>query len=85
VVYERASDLVDNLPGICFKADGTLIQRKNAGWCGTPPITYGDFDGTWLLADDLLILNVNSWDGYYESSWELISVDEENLTIKYIP
>lgn len=25
-----------------FNEDGTLIVRQNVGWCGTPPITYGN-------------------------------------------
>ncbi len=84
-IYERGSSLPDDAPGICFKADGTLIQNKNAGWCGTPPITYGNFDGTWTLEDSILTMNVDSWNGYYESLWELISVDGETLTLKYVP
>lgn len=85
VTYERATALEDNAPGFCFNEDGTLVVRKNVGFCGTPPITYGDYDGTWTLEDSILTMNVDGWNGYVESSWELISVNEESLVLKYVP
>ena len=85
VTYESASALEDNAPGFCFNEDGTLVERKNVSFCGTPPITYGDFDGTWTQEGSILTMNVDSWSGNLESSWELVSVDGENLILKYVP
>lgn len=32
--------------GFHFLEDGDMYERKNAGWCGTPPITCCDYKGT---------------------------------------
>lgn len=50
--------------GIQFSADNTLKTRKNAGWCGTPPITYGDFEGKWkVLSPNVYEITEDFWGG----------------------
>ncbi len=45
LTFDKANEFIDDY-GISFLENGNLIERKNIGWCGTPPITYGDFEGT---------------------------------------
>ena len=62
--YKRVKTLPTNSPSVKFLNDGTLIERKNAGDCGTPPITYGDFSGNWQIenTNDIKI-DVAYWGG----------------------
>ncbi|HEY9113265.1 MAG TPA: hypothetical protein VIN10_01110 [Bacteroidales bacterium] len=78
-VYNRSSAFVDEY-GYEFKSDGTLTERQNAGWCGTPPITYADYDGTWNVVNDTLIqITVNYWGGTMSYYLDIESVDSQNL------
>jgi hypothetical protein len=36
-IFLRDHEFIDN-NCLKFNSDGTLIERKNSGWCGTPPI-----------------------------------------------
>jgi len=62
-VFTRSSEFADNH---CYKfnSNGTLVERKNSGWCGTPPISYADYEGTWSLQNDTIItIKVDYWGG----------------------
>jgi hypothetical protein len=71
--------------GFTLKEDGAFIERKNAGWCGTPPITYADYEGTWIaLSDSLLEVTVGYWGGTMTYQMRILSLDEEQLVIRYL-
>jgi hypothetical protein len=81
---ERSNRLIDNKYGISFKSDSTLIERKNAGWCGTPPIYLTNYDGTWHQVTDTLIrINVGYWGGEISFHIEIESIDKTYLRIIY--
>lgn len=64
---------------------GVFLERKNAGWCGTPPITYGDFDGTWMEDEDgFIYITSEYWGGTQDLTFKLISVDEAHLVLEII-
>lgn len=81
VTYERSEGLVENDYGFSFNEDNTFIERKNAGWCGTPPISYADFDGTWTNKDSIIEINVDYWGGTADYTWKMVSVDETTLIV----
>lgn len=71
--------------GFTIKDDGTFIEHKNAGWCGTPPITYDSFDGTWeAVSDSLLDITVAYWGGVMTYQMRIVSLDAEELAIRYL-
>ena len=83
--YERVPTLPANSPSIKFLKNGTLIERKGAGWCATPPITYGDFSGTWQLRNDNDIkINVAFWGGMEQKIWKIVDVTNTSLRIEVI-
>ncbi len=84
VTYERSEGLVDNDYSFTFKEDKTFIERKNAGWCGTPPISYADFDGIWSKNDSIIEITVDYWGGTAEYTWKILSIDDLTLKIKRI-
>ncbi|MDF1575973.1 MAG: hypothetical protein P1P86_12370 [Bacteroidales bacterium] len=71
--------------GFTLNEDGTFIERKNAGWCGTPPISYDNFDGTWeAVSDSLLDITVAYWGGMMTYQIRIVSLDADELAIKYL-
>ncbi len=81
VTFTRSNSLIDQDYGLAFKTGSKLVERKNAGWCGTPPITYADFEGTWAVSDSIIYISVGYWGGLAEYTWKLISLDSDYLTI----
>jgi hypothetical protein len=79
--YERANSLIENDYGFSFEQGQAFIERKNAGWCGTPPITYANFDGTWTSNDTIINITVDYWGGTADYQWKIISLDESSLVI----
>jgi hypothetical protein len=79
--YSKAASLKENEYGFEFKPDQVFIERKNSGWCGTPPIAYANFEGTWQRQDSILIITVDYWGGTADYKWEIITVDENRLKI----
>lgn len=71
--------------GFTFKEDGTFIEHKNAGWCGTPPISYDSFEGSWeAVSDSLLDITVAYWGGVMTYQMRIVYLDAEDLSIKYL-
>ncbi|MRS01883.1 hypothetical protein EG832_01425 [bacterium] len=83
-VFSRNNEFIENH---CyrFNADGTLTERKNSGWCGTPPISYGDYPGTWSILNDTLIqIEVGYWGGTTRYKLDIEAVDSESLTASFV-
>ena len=71
--------------GFTINDDGTFIEHKNSGFCGTPPIAYDNFDGNWeAVSDSLLDITVAYWGGMMTYQIRIVSVDAEELAIKYL-
>lgn len=79
--YERVSSLKDNEYGFSFKQEKVFFERKNAGWCGTPPIVYDNYNGTWSRNNSEINISVGYWGGTAEYKWRIISLDDTYLTI----
>ena len=80
--YQRTEELGEGYGFIIYE-DGRFVERKNAGWCGTPPISYADFEGNWTKqSDSVLRINVDFWGG--EDIYELIIVDVTENTLQTI-
>jgi hypothetical protein len=80
-VYTKSTELKADDYGFTFKAGKSFVERKNAGWCGTPPITYGDFDGIWNVNDSTINITVEYWGGEADYQWKVISINNKNLKI----
>ena len=82
MIFEKSGTLKLNEYGISFKADGKLIERKINGWCGTPPVVYSDYEGTWTKQDSLISIEVGYWGGTSVYKWIIISVAGNKLKVK---
>lgn len=81
VQYTRAEALHNNDFGISFNPGNSLVERQNAGWCGTPPISYANYNGTWSRTGDIINISVDFWGGKAKHQWKVISIDAKILTI----
>ncbi|MCL1933814.1 MAG: hypothetical protein FWF53_08425 [Candidatus Azobacteroides sp.] len=82
ISYEKSDTFSVNSEGIQFLNDGTLIERKNASFCGTPPIIYADYSGNWLIQNDSVIIDVAYWGGMEHRVWKIIRVTNASLKIE---
>jgi hypothetical protein len=85
-LYLDRSEAIDKEKyGFTIHEDGTFTEHKNAGWCGTPPITYDNFGGTWeAVSDSLLDITVAYWGGVMTYQMRIVSLDAEELAIRYL-
>ncbi|MFO7935118.1 MAG: hypothetical protein R6U78_13685 [Bacteroidales bacterium] len=84
-MLERAESLDPDKYGFIIREDGAFIERKNAGWCATPPISYENFEGTWeALSDSLLEITVGYWGGTMTYQMRILSLDGQSLRIRYL-
>ncbi len=84
VTYTRAENLVENQYGITFKPDNKLVQRQNSGWCGTPPISTADYEGTWHWNDSIVNFTVGYWGGTADFTWKIITLNNRKLVVSVI-
>jgi len=82
ISYERTDTLSSD--GIEFKKNGLLIERKNAGWCGTPPVTYTNYFGNWHIQNEDIVINVAYWGGMEYRIWKIIDATNTKLTIEEV-
>jgi len=87
VFYKKSKTLSDKSEGIKFFEGGTLIERKNIGWCGTPPIQYDNFSGKWYWQDrkkTCIEIDVAYWGGMEHKVWKIIKVTKSTLEIEIL-
>ena len=81
----RSGELDLEKYGFSINDDGTFLERKNAGFCATPPISYDNFEGNWeAVSDSLLDITVAYWGGMMTYQIRIVSLDAEELAIKYL-
>lgn len=81
VQYTRAEALKENDYGISFNPGNSLVERQNAGWCGTPPISFANYNGTWSKTGNIIDVCVDFWGGKATHTWKVIAIDPNILTI----
>lgn len=84
ISFERSDALRDADYGLAFKSGGKLVERKNTGWCGTPPIVYDDYEGSWTKNDSILDITASYWGGVAIYKWKLLSVTDSSLEVRVI-
>ncbi len=84
VTYTRANNLLENQYGYTFLPDNKLIERQNSGFCGTPPITTVDNEGTWNRNDSLIDINVKFIGGSADHTWRIVELTPYELVITVV-
>jgi hypothetical protein len=82
--FHRASEFEKDKPGYAFKPNGLLISRQNAGWCGTPPVSYVETQGVWSKNRNRITLNGIYWGGTFVTEFEIHQLNEHQLQVKEV-
>ena len=83
-ILRKSEKLDENEYGFIVHPDGKFTERKNAGWCGTAPISYTNYEGQWKkLSDSLLEITVGYWGGTTSYQMEIVSLSSDELKILY--
>ena len=81
-IFKRKKDLAESTYAFAILADGTFLENKNSGWCGTPPINYARYEGSWLeVARDTLLISTEFWGGNMTFNLIIKYVDEETMEV----
>jgi hypothetical protein len=80
----RASSLKTDQYGLSF-IEKTQCVERSSGWCGTPPLTFFDFKGTWTRTDSVLIITIdNGFSGTQNIKWVIKTLDNKTLIMERI-
>lgn len=77
--YKRGNTLPNKNNGIAFKQNGDFIERTS-GWCGTPPLSYFNVEGSFSLDESLINITTQSYPSFY--GWRILELTEEKLVVK---
>lgn len=83
ILYKSDTRFDEHKSGMEFMKDGTMVVRQNAGWCGTPPITYENFSGTWTaISKTEVALAYEFWGGTIKSTMTIVKLNKKELLVK---
>lgn len=77
--YKRANTLPNKNSGIAFMQNGGFIERTS-GWCGTPPLSYFNVEGSFSLDESLINITTQSYPSFY--GWRILELTEKKLVVK---
>ncbi|MEO9570967.1 MAG: hypothetical protein ABJH82_10225 [Polaribacter sp.] len=77
--FKRANSFSDESYGISFAQNGDFVEHT-FGWCGTPPLTFFNIDGTFELENTLISISTQSYPTNY--AWRILSLTEKELVVK---
>lgn len=77
----RASSLKSDEYGMSFLAESQYVERSS-GWCGTPPLTFSDFKGSWTRTDSIVVVTINNGIGLQDIKWKIKTLDDKTLIIE---
>ncbi|MEW4925310.1 hypothetical protein [Algibacter sp. 2305UL17-15] len=78
ITFERASKLPVDGYGISFMKNGDFVERSS-GWCGTPPLSFFDYNGKWQLNDAVVLITQDHFPNNY--AWRIVSLTENELVV----
>lgn len=83
-IFEKAKKIDENKYGFKISEGGEFLEHKNSGWCGTPPISYASYDGTWKYeSDSVLVIDVGYWGGNISYKLEIVELTSNTLKTRY--
>ncbi|CAM1341189.1 hypothetical protein [Tenacibaculum amylolyticum] len=80
LIFQRATQLEENTYGISFFEDKRFIERTS-GFCGTPPLSFFNLEGTYVVAKTLIKLQKENDPN--SLLWRIISLTNEELVVTY--
>ena len=77
--FNRGNSLPGDDYGISFTENGDFIEHTS-GWCGTPPLSFFDIEGSFELENTLISISTQSYPTNY--AWRIVSLTESELVVK---
>ena len=77
--FKRSSSMPKESYGMSFNANNIFIERTS-GFCGTPPLTYFNVQGTFELENTIISISTNSYPSNF--AWRIVSISETELVVK---
>lgn len=77
--FTRGNSLPNEAYGISFTENGDFIEQTS-GWCGTPPLTFFNVEGSFELENTLISISTQSYPTNY--AWRIVSLTESELVVK---
>jgi len=78
----RAKSLQNNEFGISFLEKTQCVERSS-GWCGTPPLTFMDFQGTYTKNDSIIVITIdNGLNGTQNIKWVIKTLNDKILIME---
>lgn len=77
--FTRGSALPDKGYGISFKQNGDFTERSS-GWCGTPPLVFSDYEGSYTFDQTLIKLDTYLYTNNFQ--WRIIELSATKLVVK---
>ena len=85
ITYQRNSGLDNQNSGYIFYNSGKITDRSVVGRCGTPPLSYGDFEGNWTFDNDIVTINSTDWFKQSKTNrYSIESLDSKVLVLKLL-
>lgn len=81
ITFIRGSGLPSESYGIAFQQNGNFIERTS-GFCGTPPLSFFNVDGTFSLEKDVIQIKKEGYPAFY--GWKILTLTEEQLVVKRV-
>ena len=79
----RANSLKNGEYGMSFLEKTQCVERSS-GWCGTPPLTFTDFKGSWTRTDSNLIITIDNGLGTQNIKWVIKTLDDKTLIMEWL-
>ncbi|MCG1034985.1 hypothetical protein [Polaribacter sargassicola] len=77
--YKRGESLPNKGYGISFNQQNIYTERTS-GWCGTPPLSYFNVEGTFELKNQIINISKQSFPTDY--ALKIVSLTETELVVK---
>lgn len=85
ILLAKTKTLTTEGYGLSIAKDGSYTERKNAGWCGTPPISYQNYPGSWKpLNDSTLSITVGYWGGTTDYKLIVNKLNQDTIAIRFV-
>ena len=84
LILNKSDEIQEDNYGFTIYEAGRFVEHKNSGSCGTPPISYANFEGSWEYENDsTLKIVVGYWGGTMTYELDIIELTEDNLMVRY--
>lgn len=79
----RASSLKSDRYGLSFLEKTECVERSS-GWCGTPPLTFTDFQGTYTYNDSIIVFTIDNggFEGMQNKKWVVKTLNDNTLILE---